>query len=204
MQSLGAITGDPFEGWAFDISDNGRVVVGFSSTDGVSEAFAWTKRGGRRDLGDIPGGRFYSFAHGVSRNGSVIVGVSEGDDGQTAFVWDRRNGMRAIEDVLRDDFDIDPGVRLHSAWDVSSDGRTIIGTAVNAIGDFQAYVAVLPFVTFEPVESELTFVVPEPSSTLLLAMLAAAGLIGYGWRESVVKCAPQSESPDFRLTPPLE
>jgi probable HAF family extracellular repeat protein len=140
MRALGEITGGSFRGWAFDISDDGKVVVGLNSENGT-QAFAWTETGGRIDLGDVPGGRFSSFAHGVSGDGSIIVGVGEDDEGETAMIWDRFHGMRRLEDVLRE-FGVEPGIRLHAAWDVSSDGRTIIGSAYLGPGTFQGFVAV--------------------------------------------------------------
>jgi probable HAF family extracellular repeat protein len=162
MRSLGAISGTPFPGWAFDISDDGNVVVGGRRlASGPNEAFAWTEAGGRVDLGDVPGGNFSSAATGVSQNGDVIVGSSEDENGQVAFMWDSLHGIRRLEDVLRDDYGINTGIRLYEARDVSADGRTIVGAAFVSPGKSQAYVVTLPFV------------VPEPSSFVFSSIVMA-------------------------------
>jgi hypothetical protein len=161
IRALGDITGEPFDGWAFDISKNGNVVVGLGNKGTGDEAFVWTETGGRVDLGDFPGGAFYSFAHGVSQDGSVVVGLGTDDGGESAFVWTHHLGLRKLRDVLSD-YGIETGVRLHSAWDISSDGRTIVGTAIRSDGQFQAFIAVLP--------------IPEPS-TLTAACVAASWLL---------------------------
>src|SRR5690606_26940384 len=62
---------------AFDVSDDGKIIVGWSTSeqggDFVAEAFRW-ENGVMQGLGDLPGGFFGSQARGVSGDGSVVIG----------------------------------------------------------------------------------------------------------------------------------
>jgi hypothetical protein len=93
----------------------------------------------------------------------VVVGLGTDDEGETAFVWTRHLGLRKLRDLLSD-YGIETGVHLHSAWDVSSDGRTIVGAARDPGGEFQGFIAVLP--------------IPEPPAWTA-ACIAAAGLLAF-------------------------
>jgi probable HAF family extracellular repeat protein len=150
---------------ALGVSQNGQVIVGFSSSvntqSGDYEAFRWTQAGGMVGLGDLPGGSFNSSATSVSADGSVIVGNSTTATGQQAFIWDAQDGMRVLQGVLA-------GYGLGgplSGWQlttavVSADGVSFAGTGIDPQGHTEAWVAT----------------VPEPAS-LVLATMAAAVLL---------------------------
>lgn len=55
-----AATSEGLSGWqseAYDVSDDGSVVVGFANSDPGREAFRWTAAGGMVGLSDLVGGR---------------------------------------------------------------------------------------------------------------------------------------------------
>ncbi|MDM7999700.1 MAG: PEP-CTERM sorting domain-containing protein [Dehalococcoidia bacterium] len=108
------------------VSADGLTVVGCSSSAASSvdesvEAFVWTASEGMRGLGDVPGWKFYSNALGVSAHGEVIVGRSLGPTGDEACYWTPQ-GQPVVLDHL-------PGQAEGSAYGVSTDGTTIVGTS---------------------------------------------------------------------------
>lgn len=126
------------------LSDDGQIVVGYMST-GVfqTEAFLWD---GATDisigLGDINSlGTTVSRALAISGDGSVVVGKA----GDGAFIWDEANGMRLLADVLTSVVGLDlAGWTLDEATAISSDGLTIAGNGINASGQLEGWVAVIP------------------------------------------------------------
>ena len=52
--------------------------------------------------------------------------------------------MRRLEDMLRDDYGINTGIRLAEARDVSADGRVIVGAAFISYGENRGFVVTLP------------------------------------------------------------
>ncbi len=117
-------------------------------------------------LGSIPGGVSRSQANAVSDDGSMVVGMSlgVGNNGETAFLWDSSNGMRSLSDVLLSQGDDLSGWnQLLEAYDISGDGRTIVGYGINSSGRSEAFLARIT-------------AVPEPSSFSLLCVAGAAGL----------------------------
>jgi probable HAF family extracellular repeat protein len=120
-------------------------------------------------LGELPGGRVISTAFDINSDGSVIVGSSETGSNpdlsakEEAFYWTATAGMRNLRDVLVSygATNLD-GWLLTEARGVSSDGGTVVGTAISPAGVRQAFVATIP----------------EPS-TLVLAALAATGLVSF-------------------------
>lgn len=125
---LGDLPGGAFESFAGDVSADGTVVVGRSQSASGPEAFRWTASGGMVGLGDLQGGSFESAAVGVSADGSVVVGTGHspfvgGTNTQEAFRWTAAGGMQALGDLM-------PGGEIDSgAFDVSSDGSTVVGFA---------------------------------------------------------------------------
>lgn len=163
MQGLGDLSGGRIFSQAKAISADGSTVVGLSSSDSGYESFIWDATNGMRGLGDLPGGSFYGEALGVSGDGSIVVGKSFGESGLSeAFIWDSASGMQSLQ-VLLSSLGVDlTDWQLWTAYGISADGTTIIGSARNPDGFTEAFVAVIP----------------EPSTALLFGF----GLIGLGAR----------------------
>lgn len=110
---------------AYDLSDDGRVVVGALRMPGRArvEAFRWTAETGFERLGILDGENGESAALGVSADGSVVVGTStspgSGEFGEP-FRWERSTGMIGLGDL--------PGGYFEgSATAVSADGSVVVG-----------------------------------------------------------------------------
>jgi probable HAF family extracellular repeat protein len=145
MVGLGELPGGAFYSEASDVSNDGSVVVGRSSSAntgvGYSEAFRWTQAGGMVGLGDLPGGLVLSSAAAVSGDGSIIVGSSHTADGFQAMIWDAAHGMRNLRDVLINEYGLGSslaGFELAEAYGISADGTVIVGVGSSA------WVAVIP------------------------------------------------------------
>jgi probable HAF family extracellular repeat protein len=102
------------------ISADGRVVVGWASTENGREAFRWSASEGMIGMGDLPGGFFDSQATDASADGSVIVGLAL-NPGPTSFRWTTATGMV--------DMGRPPGASGSHAWGVSADGSVFVGDA---------------------------------------------------------------------------
>jgi uncharacterized membrane protein len=117
---------------ARDVSGDGRLVVGESSTTGSAVAFRWVRATGQMiGMGRLPGGSGDSAAHAVSTDGLVIVGSSvsgaAGENGMEAFRWTAATGMRGLGDL--------PGGTFRSqALGVNGDGSVVVGSATPASG----------------------------------------------------------------------
>jgi uncharacterized membrane protein len=121
---------------AWRVSADGTIAVGnLQLLAGGFEAGRWTEATGWVGLGDLDGGRFFSFVSGVSGDGSLVVGhSSEGSSpagrGMEAFVWDAVHGMRNLADLLRNEYGLSDSLSnwdLYTAYDISDDGRMIVG-----------------------------------------------------------------------------
>jgi len=125
MQGLGDLPGGYFGSWAYGVSANGSVVVGYSRSASGMEAFCW-KNGVMSALGDLPGGDFYSVARSVSDDGSVVVGTSNSALGNEAVRWE--NGEMTILGDL-------PGGDVSGlAYGISADGSVVVGISNSAMG----------------------------------------------------------------------
>lgn len=146
MVGLGDLYGGGHASYAYDLSDDGTVVVGASvAKKGRYEAFRWTLGYGMFGMGFLPGTRPTSKANGISADGSVIVGEQYSWSGWDAFIQDDANGMRSLTDVLEIDYGLDlTGWTLERAMDVSADGTAIVGYGTNPDGRPEAWLAVLP------------------------------------------------------------
>jgi probable HAF family extracellular repeat protein len=151
-------------------SADGSVVVGDLELPGPGapirfDAGRWTQATGWVSIGGLPGAE-NSDAWSVSGDGSVVVGVSSIPQAEP-FIWDAARGMRNLADVLRDDYGLAAslvGWNLNTAWDISEDGRTIVGNGLAPDG------VVRPFVAF------LGTPVPEPTT---LALVGAGACLAF-------------------------
>jgi probable HAF family extracellular repeat protein len=121
---LGTLGGGQSE--AYDVSADGRVVVGMSeNANRRARPFLWTAADGMQDLGTLGGDRSYAF--GVSAKGNVVVGFSNNADGQDrAFRWTAATGMRDLGTL--------GGTRSY-ALGVSADGSVIVGYSRSTAGN---------------------------------------------------------------------
>ncbi len=131
---LGTLGGH--ESRAYDLSDDGSVIVGFSGTsmaptDVPTHACRWTAGGGLEDLGTLGG--MNSYAYRVSRDGKIVLGNSvlppPGNEAH-AFIWTRHGGMQDLHDVLASKGVDLSGWQLTSVGNLSSDGSSLVGTGV--------------------------------------------------------------------------
>src|SRR5690606_2124712 len=125
FEGIGFLSESNKQSRAFDVSDDGNVIVGWSvfELDGnfVAEAFRW-ENGVMQGLGDLPGGVFSSQARGVSGDGSVVIGygVTSAPTVWEAFRWNATDGMVGLGDFNENDIYSEP-------TDVSYDGSVIVG-----------------------------------------------------------------------------
>lgn len=119
---LGDLPGGEFNSRAYDVSPDGRVVVGDSIVASGTEGFRWTPDFGMVGLGDLPGGYFGSRANAVSADGSVVVGQSYISDyaEKEAFRWTSESGMAGLGNLSGTFLD-------NYALDVSADGGVVVG-----------------------------------------------------------------------------
>lgn len=129
MIGLGDLPGGGFLSYAQNISTDGRVIVGRStSANGENEAFRW-ENGNWQPLGSLSAINFFSFAYGVSADGSTVVGWSRapGGSGIEAFRWTQATGMVGLGEL-------EGGAYDSRAYAVTADGRLVGGFGTSAIG----------------------------------------------------------------------
>ena len=122
---------------ALDVSANGSVVVGWSTSDfSSSQAFLWTQGTGMVGLGFLPGSGVFSesAAQAVSADGSTVVGnnFDHGTGDIEAIMWTLGDGMVRIGSLTG-------GTQRSFANDVSADGSTIVGYANSDNGIQEAF-----------------------------------------------------------------
>jgi probable HAF family extracellular repeat protein len=130
MVGLGDLPGGKTFCRAYDVSADGSVVIGGSSSTSSGddyEAFRWTADGGMVGLGDLKTGKFNSYGQGVSADGTVVVGTSASASGPEAFRWTQAGGMMALGDLPGGDF-------CSRAFAVSADGSVVVGRSISAAG----------------------------------------------------------------------
>lgn len=126
---MGKLPGGDLRSYAYSVSSNGSVIVGYSgssnATSGTAEGFRWTAAAGMAPLGDFPNGYFNSIAYGVSADGLVVVGRGYPNDNgdEEAFRWTEQTGLAHLGFA--------PGDQSSSAFAVSADGNTIVGAVGN-------------------------------------------------------------------------
>ncbi len=140
-----------------DLSYDGRVAVGFTQQNGFqSRAFRWEASTGTVLIDNVAGSDS-AYARAVDADGDVIVGdyLAFGTPGTRAFLWRQGAGFFDLQDELEGNYGLAQqlaGWTLEVAIDVSADGRTIVGSALNPQGCSQAFLVRL----FEGVTSYCT------------------------------------------------
>ncbi len=157
-----------------DLSFDGSVAVGFTQMNGFqSRAFRWEAATGTV-LIDNAVGNNGAFARAVDADGDVIVGdyYTFGSGGTRAFMWRQGLGFLDLQDELEVNYGLAQqlaGWKLEIAIDVSADGRTIVGSALNPQGCNQAFLVRL----FPPIGQ--TTCLGQPNSTGAAATISVAG-----------------------------
>jgi probable HAF family extracellular repeat protein len=116
FQGLGDLPGGAYKSYAYGVSGDGSVGVGYSeSASAYHQAFLWTASGGMIGLGI---GNTYSDAYGVSSNGSVVIGDAYLPT-REAFRWTSEGGMVGLGYLT--------GAIKSGASGVSADGAVVVG-----------------------------------------------------------------------------
>lgn len=170
---------------AYGVSPDGTHVVGHTLANGGVEAFIWDMTHGFMLLGDLGGGRHHSQAFGVSEGGQVAVGFGFAPlgppRGKAAVIWIEKSLPIILADLL-ESFGVDlGGWELLSAYDVSDDGRTIVGDGRNPDGKIEAWIATISLPTDTEEVPE-----PKPLPFILLCLLVLAG---YQKSKARTRCA---------------
>lgn len=166
---LGWLDGKPYPGAipqssANDISADGSVIVGYStSATNLQEAFR-LENGNMTGLGALPGGSGFSIAHAVSADGGTVVGQASSASGNEAFI--RRNG-----EVMGGLGDFAGGNYFSVARAVSGDGSVVVGSgSVNRGGS-----SVPAAFRWVPATGMTALPLPEGSSQSEALGISAAG-----------------------------
>ena len=125
---LGSLGGETSEGAG--VSADGSVIVGSSQTsDGSYHAYRWTRYGSPRMQQLDLGTQFInSFGTAVSNQGHIVgSGLERGVT--SAFLWTPLDGLKSLNERFRSA--LPRGITLHSAEDISADGRWITGRALH-------------------------------------------------------------------------
>jgi probable HAF family extracellular repeat protein len=120
-------------GEAFNVSSDGRYIVGTGHPQANDSAYLWSAEGGFTDLGTLQGFSWRGYAYDVSDDGNVVVGFSGFGGDRDAFLWSPTLGMVKLADHLTAQGVDLTGWRLSSALTVSNDGRFIGGWGVHGL-----------------------------------------------------------------------
>ena len=126
------------------LSADGSTIVGYYTDYSGFYPFRWTDSLGYVGLHSPGSAIEFSRAFDVSGDGSVIVGDSFVDGPPRAAIWDEVHGARYLQDILTGlGLDL-TGWELYTAYSVSDDGLTIVGSGTNPDGNEEAFIAVIP------------------------------------------------------------
>jgi probable HAF family extracellular repeat protein len=133
FQGVGRVrASDSTEAW--DVSDDGSVVAGYSATGTNGVAFRWTAAGGIESLGRVAGRSGGTAARAVSADGTTVVG--DGNTGANtvpeAFRWTRSGGAVGLGTFGGHATD------LSIAEGVSADGSVVVGLSTGG-GRIEAF-----------------------------------------------------------------
>lgn len=126
FKSLGDFTNGPFQSEAYDVSDDGKSVVGGGNNADNNKAFYWTLLGG---MAQIENSALYSHSSAISADGSVAVGWiwNQATNRVDAYRWTESDGAVPIGDLSGGNFE-------SYANDVSADGSVIVGQGHSNLG----------------------------------------------------------------------
>jgi len=126
MQDLGTLGGQQSDAW--DVSADGTVVVGRAQDSSNQwRAFIWREGIGMQAL-PTPSGWSASVAYALAADGT-IVGTALDASGQWHATRWTTNGFENLNQTYAL---LLGGSRLIEAWDISANGRYIVGTGYNA------------------------------------------------------------------------
>jgi probable HAF family extracellular repeat protein len=142
---LGDFPEGNFISFGLAISADGTAVTGSGSRRGgrdvqATDAFHWTESSGMVALQSLPpANTVFTTGNGISADGRVVVGSSVIDELDTppfdtraeAFYWTNDTGLNGIGYL--------PGGQNSSAYDVSANGRVIVGSSDSLNGISEAF-----------------------------------------------------------------
>lgn len=135
MTGLGFLPGGRFaSSYAMDVSNNGDVIVGRSTSSTGTQGFRWTEQIGMVPLASLPGS-LDDFNHAavldISPNGKYISGSDiNGDFKIEAVLWTPNGEAKGLGHLPGDSNPIQT-----TAVNVSNDGRVVVGHGQNE-GDY--------------------------------------------------------------------
>lgn len=144
LVGLGDVPGGLHYALGWGVSEDGSIIVGETIGDvGSFEAFRWTSTGGLELLDPAAAGVFGSSALDVTADGRVVAGYS-GHVGGGA-IRDASHCVRSIQAMLENDYGLDlPGWTLGTAYAISDDKKTVVGSRLNPEGKTGAWAARFP------------------------------------------------------------
>jgi probable HAF family extracellular repeat protein len=122
----------PFEGIAWAISGDGKVIGGMSVDGPTLEAFVWSEDAGYTGLGTLPGFDSYSYSMALSHDGAVSVGISKGKNSEQGFRWSSADGLTGLGDLPGGGF-------LSRGYGISADAQVIVGQSQVGPSSFEAF-----------------------------------------------------------------
>ncbi len=148
MEWLGSLEGGGDEAFALGMSNDGRVVVGWSSSSHGSEAFRWTPDFGMESLG-VGRSECSSRANDVSGDGRIAVGHSGCGGRVGATLWSDDLGTIRVKKLLRRTLSATRwesvrGWRLYRVHLISDDGTVLFGSGRNPHGKREQWMARIP------------------------------------------------------------
>jgi hypothetical protein len=165
------------------VSGDGGTIFGTANFSGLggepsdARPFLWNNSG-VTILGDLSNGARARAFYGVSLGGEMAVGSANGPSGTDAFLWNSTEGMNSLYDVLSAsglDLAAQGWSRLTTAYDISDDGRFVIGVGIRN-GVSEAFVVDQGFTT-----------IPEPSTYAGIVGTLVIGAIQYRRFRSIRK-----------------
>jgi uncharacterized membrane protein len=173
MVELGPLPSGNSGAHVTEVSTDGSIIAGVVGSPGSSTAGRWSESTGWVPLPKLMAG-FQTEVTGISGDGSIIVGYDrpQGSNvyalGSKPFIWDVVHGTRDLATVLREDYGLAEsltGWDLLTAFDISEDGRTIVGDGIPPGANHRSgWIA------------HLGTPVPEPSSWTLFGIAAAVAI----------------------------